>query len=347
MKLKLNLFVCIFKKGFDLMDNIQQKNKITTYIQLFNELKDQMKWKITDNRLLMAMASLYVMNDKALDTNHLLEIAENIKKRAKMFSAMRSQSRFSTAAFLDTNFDNPIEQIENLFQYYHMFKQEKFQSGVFTYIAASIIVKNQDKEVDPREIISKTKNIYQGMKKEHPFLTSTSDYPLATLLAYEQHPDIVRKIEMFYDGLSKNGFKKGNDLQFISHILALSRNETENTIISRSMQIFDQFKKIGIKPKSLYYPVIGMLALLPQNILDMQEIYEIYDKLNHEKYFKWQKDTNLIMAASFFAKDKLEHSHIAETSIYTTIEMIIQAQQAVMIAVIASISVSSSSNSSN
>src|SRR5690625_1315452 len=326
------------------MDHLQHKDKIMTYIQLFNDLKHQMKWKITDNRILMAMASLYVMNDKTLDPNRLLEIADNIKKRANLFSAMKSHSRFTTAAFLDANFNNPMEQIENLFHYYDLFKQEKFQRGVFTYIAASIIVKNQDKEVDPREIISKTKNIYQGMKKEHPFLTSTSDYPLATLLAYEQHPDIVRKIEVFYDGLSKNGFKKGNDLQFISHILALSRNETENTLMNRSTQIFDQFKKIGIKPKSIYYPVMGMLALLPQDMLNMQEIYEIYDQLNHEKYFKWQKDTNLMMAASFIVKDKLEHSNIAETSIYTTIEMIIQAQQAVMIAVMASISVSNTNN---
>src|SRR5699024_314881 len=132
-----------------------------------------------------------------------------------------------------------------------------------------------------REIISTTKNIYQGMKKEHPFLTSASDYPLATLLAYEQHSDIVQKVEVIYDGLSKNGFRKGNDLQFASHVLALSRDETENTLISRSTQIFDQFKKMGIKPKSLYYPVMGMLALLPQDMLDMQGIYKIYDQLNH------------------------------------------------------------------
>ncbi|HLR71118.1 MAG TPA: DUF4003 family protein [Pseudogracilibacillus sp.] len=326
------------------MDHLQHKDKIMTYIQLFNDLKHQMKWKITDNRILMAMASLYVMNDKTLDPNRLLEIADNIKKRANLFSAMKSHSRFTTAAFLDANFNDPIEQIENLFHYYDLFKQEKFQRGVFTYIAASIIVKNQAKAVDPREIILKTKSIYQGMKKEHPFLTSASDYPLATLLAYEQHPNIVRKVEVFYDGLSKNGFRKGNDLQFISHILALSRDETENTLMNRSTQIFDQFKKIGIKPKSIYYPVMGMLALLPQDMLNMQEIYEIYDQLNHEKYFKWQKDTNLMMAASFIVKDKLEHSNIAETSIYTTIEMIIQAQQAVMIAVMASISVSNTNN---
>lgn len=329
------------------MDNFQQQNKTTTYIQLFNELKKQLKWKITDNRLFMAMASLYVMNDKTLDSHHLLEIAEHIKKRAKMFSAMKSHSRFTTAAFLDTNFDNPMEQIEDLFNYYHMFRQEKFQRGIFSYISASIILKNQDKEVNPHGIILKTKNIYQAMKKEHPFLTSMSDYPLATLLAYEQHSDIVPTIEVFYDGLSKNGFRKGNDLQFISHILALSRDESVNTVMNRSTHIFDQFKKVGINPKPLYYPVIGMLALLPQDMLDMQEIYEMYDTLNQEKYFKWQKDTNLMMAASFFAKDKLEHAHIAETSIYTTIEMIIQAQQAVMMAVIATSSIHSSNNSSH
>lgn len=326
------------------MNNMQLQEKIDNYIERYDKLRKEMKWKVSDTRLLMAIASLYVLDDKTLDVDRLLDVAEKIKNRAKLFSSMKSQSRFTTAAFLDTNFDEPNDQIENLFQYYDAFRKEKFQGGIFTYIAASIIVKNQGNDADPDEIIKRTKDIYQGMKKEHVFLTTNSDYPLATLLAYEQQPNIIQHIEIFYDGLSKNGFRKGNDLQFMSHILALSNDEDKDILISRSLQIFDQFKNIGIRPKSVYYPVMGMLALLPQNEVAIEEIYNIYHKLNQEKHFKWQKDTNLIMAASFFAKDKLEHSHLAETSIYTTIEMIIQAQQAIMIAVIASASVSSTTN---
>lgn len=326
------------------MNNMQLQEKIDNYIERYDKLRKEMKWKVSDTRLLMAIASLYILDDKTLDVDRLLDVAEKIKNRAKLFSSMKSQSRFTTAAFLDTNFDEPNDQIENLFQYYDAFRKEKFQGGIFTYIAASIIVKNQGNDADPDEIIKRTKDIYQGMKKEHVFLTTNSDYPLATLLAYEQQPNIIQHIEIFYDGLSKNGFRKGNDLQFMSHILALSNDEDKDILISRSLQIFDQFKNIGIRPKSVYYPVMGMLALLPQNEVAIEEIYNIYHKLNQEKHFKWQKDTNLIMAASFFAKDKLEHSHLAETSIYTTIEMIIQAQQAIMIAVIASASVSSTTN---
>lgn len=326
------------------MNNMQLQEKIDNYIERYDKLRKEMKWKVSDTRLLMAIASLYVLDDRTLDVDRLLDVAEKIKNRAKLFSSMKSQSRFTTAAFLDTNFDEPNDQIENLFQYYDAFRKEKFQGGIFTYIAASIIVKNQGNDADPDEIIKRTKDIYQGMKKEHVFLTTNSDYPLATLLAYEQQPNIIQHIEIFYDGLSKNGFRKGNDLQFMSHILALSNDEDKDILISRSLQIFDQFKNIGIRPKSVYYPVMGMLALLPQNEVAIEEIYNIYHKLNQEKHFKWQKDTNLIMAASFFAKDKLEHSHLAETSIYTTIEMIIQAQQAIMIAVIASASVSSTTN---
>src|SRR5699024_10197767 len=119
----------------------------------------------------------------------------------------------------------------------------------FTYIAATIILTNNKSE-QQEQLITKAKAIHDKMKKEHPFLTGQSDYPLATILAYENEDNIVKRMEYFYEKLNNNGFNKGNNLQFLSHILTLSAVENDEVLISRTIQIYDKFKQVGLKQKS-------------------------------------------------------------------------------------------------
>jgi hypothetical protein len=320
------------------------KNLLNNYIKAYEELKAPMKWKVTDKRMLMTIASIYVFNNQSVNSEQLLHLAEEFKRQSSIFSPFRSNARYTTAAMLDVKFDQPEKQIKALLDLYDDFREAKFASGNFTIIAATILLSH--KLDDPGKIILLTKEIYDGMKKEHAFLTSSSDYPLATLLALENNSDIIGQIEYYYQELAKNGFRKGNDLQFLSHILSLSKESNRNDLINRAIHVLDTFKKSGIQTRQLYYPIIGMLALLPNEIYEITPILSMYEELNHQKDFKWQKDMNLMMAASFYVNDRIEHKSLAETSLSTILESILQAQQAVMIATM-SAALAANSSSSN
>jgi hypothetical protein len=308
------------------------KSNIEQYVQAYQDLQHHMKWKVTDKRILMTIASIYVLNQKPLQVERLLDLSDKIKQKASLFSSLRSNSRFTTAAMLDVKFGNPEEKIQELLDTYDLFREVKFGSGTFTYIAAGILMASESENA--KETVNKAKAIYDGMKKEHAFLTSSNDYPLATLLAIEDQPDIIDHIERFYEELSKNGFRKGNDLQFLSHILALSNDVERNVLINRAMHIKDSFQQTPFKVKSMYYPIIGMLALLPQNEYSIDQIVSMYEELKQQKDFKWQKDMNVMASASIFVHDKIENTQLAEASLSTILEAILQAQQAVMIATI-------------
>ncbi|MGJ9458253.1 hypothetical protein [Oceanobacillus sp. CF4.6] len=60
--------------------------------------------------------------------------------------------------------------------------------------------------------------------------------------------------------------------------------------------------------------------------------------------FKWQKDMNLIMAIDLYVSGKLDNNSVAEASIHTTLETILQTQQAVMVATLASTTAANNSN---
>ena len=196
--------------------------KLNNFIQIYKQLKDSLKWKISDNKILMTISSMYITNEKVFNLNTFLDLAEEIKSQSGFFSPLRSHLRFTTAAMLDVKFANPTGKIPELFDVYDAFRKSKFASGIYTYISAYILLANEQKDKD--RIITRTKEIYDGMSREHMFLTSSNDYPLATLLALDNRPDVINHIESFYEELSKNGFRKGNDLQFLSHILALGKD---------------------------------------------------------------------------------------------------------------------------
>ncbi|MFZ4453092.1 DUF4003 family protein [Salibacterium aidingense] len=301
-----------------------------------------MKWKVFDNKIIMTTASMYVMKGKEVKVHSFLNVSEELKKQAGLFSSMRSHPRFTMAAMLDVSFDEPETKIPKLFDVYQTLKKEKFKSGTSTYIAASTLL---NEESPAEDIAKRAMALYQEMKKEHPFLTGTGDYPLAVLLALEEQNDMIQRIESCYDALSRQGLKKGNDLQFLSHILSMGSQENPQPLVHRTVEVHDAFKNAGIRPKMMYYPMIGMLALLPAEQVDIPEIHDMYEQLKGIKHFKWNKDMNVLIAGSFFVSEKLEHAGLAETSLYTSLESILQAQQAAMIASITAAGAAASANS--
>src|SRR5699024_10224678 len=113
-----------------------------------------------------------------------------------LFSPMKSHPRYTTAAILNVNFEDPVKHVPGIFTIYDDLIQH-FKRGTYTYISATIILTN-GVDVKRKELISKAKSLYDNMKKEHPFLTGQSDYPLATILAYENQDNIVDRMEYVY-----------------------------------------------------------------------------------------------------------------------------------------------------
>src|SRR5699024_9762353 len=256
---------------------MNSESTIKKYTNIFDQLKKKTKWQLLDKRVLMPIAATYVMRNQPFDEERFFSIAHTLKQKAGFFSPLKSELRYTIASILDLYFKKPLEQISAFFQLYDEMIQAKFSRGNFTYISASILLTNTDEDTGTSELIQKAKMIYEKMRKQHPFLTSASDYPLATLLALEQD-GAHERMDDIYKELNKNGFSKGNDLQTLSHILSLETNKAKNELVSRSIHVYDSFKDIGIKQKATYYPVMGMIALLPPDSIDMQAIHNIYEQ---------------------------------------------------------------------
>ncbi len=322
--------------------------KVDSYKTLYAALKKQLKWKVSDPRALMLVASMYIVNGKPFNMEHFIALSDAIKKKAGMFSALNSYQRFTAAAMLDVRFEEPEEKIDVLLSLYRQLTDGGFSRGTFTYLAALVMLGSDREEKAYQEKTERALELYKGMRSRHFFLTSSSDYPLAVLLAErdEQVDDLMDHIEFFYRTLNEQGFRKGNDLQFLSHILSIDQQADAMELIERSKRVFDTLKEAGIRPRASYYPAIGLLSLLEDRTNVILTISELAGQLNDSKLFKWHKDMNFIMSVNLLLSEKLADKNVLETGIYTTIEAIIQAQQAAVIAAVAGSAAASSNGSS-
>lgn len=119
-------------------------------------------------------------------------------------------------------------------------------------MSALILLTKYPDEHDHEDKINRALSIYKGMKDKHVFLTSAGDYPLAVLLAGSdmETGELIDYIEAFYQKLNQAGFRKGNDLQFLSHILSLLPERDSDQLVARSLRIYDELTK-SIEDRSL------------------------------------------------------------------------------------------------
>ena len=96
--------------------------------------------------------------------------------------------------------------------------------------------------------ITRMNDLYKNMKKNHFWLTSADDYVFAAVLAttdLDLHQMDFR-IEKCYNLLNQEGFWKGNDLQSLSHMLAIGEEEDIDKC-KRAMKLYYGLKSENCK----------------------------------------------------------------------------------------------------
>lgn len=283
-----------------------------------------------------------------------LEVEESInviKENTKMFSNFRGHSMFYLANILSTK-SNREEEFKSIKNIYDKLKEEKFINDSYLPFTAIIIHSNKDK-MDINTSIEKTKYVYDFMKKHHRWLTSSDDYCRAALIAINSNDldNDLEYIEKAYEIFNSRGFYKSNNLQSLSHIMALDKDKSEKTIdkVIRIKELLEQEK---CKIDGYGYPLIGALALIDydENKI-VEQIVRVSNKLSEVKGFgNWalgKNNRNMLSAsivAASYAQYLNEDSNVDSISSNIFLEIIIAIEIAMMVAIIASTTAAAASS---
>ncbi|NTU27306.1 DUF4003 domain-containing protein [Bacillus tequilensis] len=308
--------------------------KTRQYISIYAELKSKLKWKVAHDQILMLISSAYIVNKREFDFQRFYDLSSYIKSNIGSFSTLNSHHRFTVASILDIHFQHEAKQAFLTFiDGYNEMIRLGYKRDIFTYLSALIILTGKSEASNQKEQMNMGLAVYQQMKKNHYFLTSTQNIPFAVLLAKNgKGLQALDKAETCYQHLAAGGFRKGQHLHQTSHILALHTEKDAETLVLQCRKLFQAITESYKKPKVDHYPELALLTFLEEP--DIKTVLAITQELNQEKRFKWQKEMNFKIAVSLYLSERMEKNLLIESGLYTAIETAIQAQHASATAVI-------------
>lgn len=309
-------------------------------------VKDNFKW---DSALYHPLvATLYAEKNKTVDPLRIKDCKETIKKNTGFFSEFRATVHLPVAALLSLQ-EQPEAKFQEILRAHEALKKEFRSSAYLPLSAFFMAVMLEAAAYDG--VVRRAKDIFQRMKKEHPFLTSGEDCGFAVMLAMSDMTPSAAIIEMekCYSIL-KSRFSIGNALQTLSHTLTFGEDSAQ-TKCDRVLRLFDLLKENNCKyGTGAELAVLGVLSLsAPDLSATVRDIAEVSDFLAGQKGFGALGigKTQRVMYAAILVSQQSQPTSpnaLGLTAVNSVTSLLI-AQQAAMAAVIAASAVTASTAS--
>lgn len=269
-------------------------------------MKESFKWEAS--QLYPLCANIYTTNGITLDPKRIKTSKEIIKENTSFFSNFRSTMTTIPLATLLSIEQNPMETFKELNNVYNLLK-EVFSSSSYLTLAAYLIVKHSSQD-EYESITNQTRIIFDIIKKEHFFLTSSEDCLIAVQFTLDKKPnnEIIKKSEQLFE-LLKPEFSNGNTVQAMSNTLSLSDKEND-ALIDKTNRIITSLRGHGYRLTSgVDMAVFAALAIADVSVEQtVNDILEVNAYLLTVKGFGNLLTESKIMDPKLLPKRRLLHS---------------------------------------
>lgn len=212
----------------------------------------------------IAAACQLTCDGKKVDKDMLKRTNAILKDNTGVFSTLRGFVKIPLISNMLVS-GEPEAYVEKVKMAKDYVEKHKFLQSDYHALTADILAKNVNQN-EYEKYADAAADIYNRMKKEHPFLTSQEDLPFAMLLAINNADTdaVMKEAENCFNYLKSYFFSK-NSIQSVSHVLALSDKPTEEKC-ERFLRLLDMLKKAGHKfGKDQGLAVLAALAILDKD----------------------------------------------------------------------------------
>ncbi len=311
---------------------------------LFTENRDAVsrafRWE--SGYLYPLVAAIYALDGASADMTRIRECRRLLKDSFGAFSDFRGTAMLPLAAMLARSGD-PMTRLDAARRMHEALRRE-FPGSAFLPVAAMALT-DLASDADCPALAARTRKLYLGIRRAHPFLTSQEDVTTAALLALSARDDetLLSDTEACYALLKPYFAFGGNSVQTISHILALDERRTEEKC-DRALRLFEGLRSQSMNLRRGYeLPALGTLALS-----EAEESALIADAADIDGYLAGQKGfgafglgkTQRHMYAVLLTP-RQEHACAAAAAVSGVVATIIAQQAAICAAIAASTAASS------
>ncbi len=317
-------------------------------IQNRDTMNEAFKW---GNSLLnLSAAYMITSKERRTDVATLKQCKDLIKEKTSTFSNFKGNANCAITAMLAVSLNAELLLADGM-RVHEMFKTKLRDSAYLPMASMSVarLVSLERQE----EIVDKTKEIYDRIKKEHPFLTSAEDSSFCALLALSEKSveELVTEAEACYRFLTEHTRYQKNSVQSLSHVLALYDGTAEEKC-EKVMELYETLKACGLKYGTNYeLPMLGILAMTNKNYEALaEELAEVSTWLSKQKGFGFWGYVSVrqrLMFAGMLLQEREEQNAVSETALIQSSIATVVAQQAAMISIMAASSAAAASVASS
>lgn len=308
--------------------NAYLKDKADRMLELYLELEKAFMWEHNLTKHFTAL--VLAQTERSVSKEGIKNAIDVINNNTGTFSYFRGIYRFMLAGLMISESDSVEGTFSRILTCEQNLKSAGFKNGTHMPMASYALYKCGGEE-DSQSVASRAYGIYGNLKSNHPWITSSDDYSMAILLA-KSGCDLNR-IEEAYSALNDLGFHKGNELQSLSHILALS-NHSIPEVVAVCADLKKQLKESKLNLSMSFYAALGIITLI---YFDDEGIAAEWIELSHylsqQKKYKWLgKGMNVLLASALVSERWIKESEVGRIAISISIETLIAAQMAALIA---------------
>lgn len=286
--------------------------------------------KLNSAYMYPACAHLFCARGQQAQQEKLLYCRDLIKQQTSVFSQFRGNIHLPLICLLAME-ENPEDKLRRVLGIYQLLRKE-FPASDFLVLGAFLITDENSSLDQITQKVQRSKTLYQRIRKNHPFLTSSEDSVFALLLTASQKDDdaLLAEIEENFQ-LLKTRYKNPNQAQCMSHVLTMA-DGTPYEKAERVMKLHDAITLAGGKYGRYYeLPTLAALSMLntDEKTLSM-DIMDVYEYLGYQSgYGFWglAKTTRLMHAVMIVSCEQERNTAMDAAILASTLSLII-AQQA-------------------
>ncbi len=318
---------------------------------IINRTMIKSTFSFEDEYMYSVAATIFADKGMLAGSENLKKCRDILKADTGVFSNFRGNVKLPMISILAVS-DSPEDKMKRVIEI-HKALRKNFFGSEFLPVAA-MALDELDSQGDYKKISDRSRNIYNLMKQEHPFLTSSEDSVFAALLALSDSPDsvIVAQMEQAYVKL-REVFKDRNAVQTLSHVIVLLGGDIiENC--NRTIELYNRIRNRKHKyGKSFELAVLAILSLVDDMDRVVDDIIETDNFLSKQKGYGFlgiDKIQRIMHAAILVSKDYVsgDKSQLINTALLGgTVSLVIAEQAAFLASIAAANAAAAASASSN
>lgn len=308
----------------------------------------QNRW--LDKRMAYMLARCFVGTKKHFDFPRYKETKDRLKAKLGTFHLLQAPILDAIVTLMMVNEKTTDSDIDELLEDYQRLLAHGFARSSFTYFAALLVTLSVE---DKDTAVSRAQKIFQAIKADHPWITSSEDTPLALILALQPYlnkqtpTEIADTMEQYYQGLKVAGFSLIADLQYAAASCTNYFGEYIEDVIPRIKENIQALKELGFSVNHTMYISIVTLTYVGLNKpIDFQQIKENEALIKAEASLRFNPQARQQLAIGLYTTHELHRGQSAEASQLDalSISIMILQEEVAMMAAMTAVMASSSTN---